>query len=406
MGGLGETDRNAVVLRFFENKTAREVGVALKLTEAAAHKRVNRALEKLRKFFIKRGVSSTTAIIAGAISANSVQAAPVALAKTVTAVAVVKGSIAAASTLTLVKGTMKMMTWIKLKFAMASARPILLAGGVVTVAISQTSMTSAILTAQEIAKQSQDAYAALSSYSDTGTVTTSNGGGQVMMTTFSIRLQRPDLYQLDWSSTGGSYNSKGAAWSDGDGNFFQMGAAGQNAKPEKQRDMQQTLASAMGVSGSAASIPATFFSQPFGDVLGVPAMGRFQLKRTSDEKIGDTVCHVISSTLPSVKLPNNKGNSGISTTTLWIGKRDHLIHQIQTMVEGASITPPPESDADLRVILERQDKPATSENIAALRVELEKSMNSALRGNFVFIQKHEHISVNQKFSPADFQEAQ
>src|ERR1019366_5693776 len=37
MGRLGETDRNAIVLRFFENKTAREVGAVLKLTEAAAH---------------------------------------------------------------------------------------------------------------------------------------------------------------------------------------------------------------------------------------------------------------------------------------------------------------------------------------------------------------------------------
>jgi RNA polymerase sigma factor (sigma-70 family) len=60
MGRLGETDRNAIVLRFFENKTAQEVGAALKLTEAATHKRVDRALEKLRKFFAKRGVSSTT----------------------------------------------------------------------------------------------------------------------------------------------------------------------------------------------------------------------------------------------------------------------------------------------------------------------------------------------------------
>jgi hypothetical protein len=50
MGRLGETDRNAIVLRFFENKTAQEVGAALKLNEAAAHKRVNRALEKLHHF--------------------------------------------------------------------------------------------------------------------------------------------------------------------------------------------------------------------------------------------------------------------------------------------------------------------------------------------------------------------
>src|SRR5580692_4181181 len=110
MEQLGQKDHDALVLRFFENKTFAEVGATLGASEDAAKMRVNRALEKLRKFFTKRGVSSTTAIIAGTISANSVQAAPVALAKSVTAVAIVKGSIAAASTITLVKGTMKMMT--------------------------------------------------------------------------------------------------------------------------------------------------------------------------------------------------------------------------------------------------------------------------------------------------------
>ena len=101
---LATTDRNILALRYFENKTAQEIGRALTLNEQTAQKRANRALEKLRKFFTKRGVSSTTAVMAGAISANSVQAAPVALAKSVTAVAIVKGAAASASTLTLIKG--------------------------------------------------------------------------------------------------------------------------------------------------------------------------------------------------------------------------------------------------------------------------------------------------------------
>jgi len=104
MASLGDTDRNILALRYFENKTAQEIGRALTLNEQTAQKRANRALEKLRKFFTKRGVSSTTAVMAGAISANSVQAAPVALAKSVTAVAIVKGAAASASTLTLIKG--------------------------------------------------------------------------------------------------------------------------------------------------------------------------------------------------------------------------------------------------------------------------------------------------------------
>jgi hypothetical protein len=117
--------------------------------------RVNRALEKLRKFFTKRGVNSTTAIIAGTISANSVQAAPVALAKSVTAVVIAKGSIAAASTLTLVKGTMKMMTWLKIKLAIIAGTAALLVGGTATIALSDNSSSSTSSQIQTITNTQQ-----------------------------------------------------------------------------------------------------------------------------------------------------------------------------------------------------------------------------------------------------------
>jgi uncharacterized protein (TIGR03435 family) len=148
MEKLGQKDHDALVLRFFENKNFAEVGANLGASEDAAKMRVNRALEKLRKFFTKRGVSSTTAIIAGVISANSVQAAPVVLAKSVTAVAIVKGSIAAASILTLVKGTMKIMTMLKVKTAAAIGAAVILATGTTIVAskvIAQSSNGSSAI---------------------------------------------------------------------------------------------------------------------------------------------------------------------------------------------------------------------------------------------------------------------
>jgi Sigma-70, region 4 len=103
---LGEADRNAVVLRFYEQRPLEDVGRVLGLNADAAQKRASRALEKLRKFFMQRGVVSTTVIIAGAISANSVQAAPAALANTVAGVAIAKGAAAGSSILTLVKATL------------------------------------------------------------------------------------------------------------------------------------------------------------------------------------------------------------------------------------------------------------------------------------------------------------
>jgi|SRR5665213_34040 len=131
---LGERDRNAIVLRFFENKSLRDVGAAIGASEDAAKMRVNRALEKLRKFFTKRGVALSAMIIGGAVSANSVRAAPVGLAATISATAV-KSSAVAASTLTLVKGALKIMAWTKVKTAIVVGIVIILATGTTTTVI-------------------------------------------------------------------------------------------------------------------------------------------------------------------------------------------------------------------------------------------------------------------------------
>ena len=120
MAGLGTSERDALVLRYFQNQSMAEVGQFLGLAENTAQKRVSRALEKLRTFFTKRGVSSTTAIIAGVISANSVQAVPVALAKSVTAVAIAKGAAASIPTLALAKTTVIALT-MKTKIIVATA---------------------------------------------------------------------------------------------------------------------------------------------------------------------------------------------------------------------------------------------------------------------------------------------
>ncbi|MGA2556617.1 MAG: sigma-70 family RNA polymerase sigma factor, partial [Verrucomicrobiota bacterium] len=130
---LGETDRQAVLLRYFENKSLAEVGNKLGAGEDTARKRVSRALEKLRKFFAKNHVVYSTAIIAGAISANAVQAAPAGVVAAIPAMAV-KGSAIAVSTLTLVKEALKLMTIAKLKAAaLVAAAAILTAGSTVVV---------------------------------------------------------------------------------------------------------------------------------------------------------------------------------------------------------------------------------------------------------------------------------
>ena len=294
-----------------------------------------------------------------------------------------------------------MMNWMKFKFAISATLVALLAGGAITAAISQENSGGGGPTALKIAQQSQAAYAALSSYSDTGTAT-STGAGASTKTTFDIRLQRPNFYRVEWSQGGGFYSSHGTVRSDGTGNYLSYTGANAPIKPQKMHNMEIAIGSATGISDSAAAdIPGTFFNLGWGDQLGVIASGRSNVERGNDEKIGETDCYVLSYSIGPVKLPNNMGSSGTATTRLWIGKQDHLIRQVETTSKGGT-THLKISDDDLKTILERAGKPTTAEAIADLRQKIEQDQKAAQTGTFVSIQTHENISVNQKFSVTDF----
>lgn len=127
LAGLNTADRHAIVLRYFDGKSMREVGAALGASEEAAKVRVSRAVEKLRVFFARRGVNHTTEILTGALSTHGAQAAPPALAKLATTMALAKGAAAGASTSTLIHGVLKLMAWSKAKTAAITAAIILAA---------------------------------------------------------------------------------------------------------------------------------------------------------------------------------------------------------------------------------------------------------------------------------------
>jgi hypothetical protein len=116
---------------FFENKTAAEAAPVLNLTEAAAHKRTARALDKLRGLLARRGVMLTATVLAGALSANSVQAAPIGLAATVS-LTTTTGGLAAPTIISLANQTLKTIMLHKLQFAAATTAALLLAAGTTT----------------------------------------------------------------------------------------------------------------------------------------------------------------------------------------------------------------------------------------------------------------------------------
>jgi len=80
LGELSEPDRDALLLRYFEGKSAREMAQTLATSEEAAQKRVSRAVERLRESFAKRGITVGADGLVVVISAHAVHAAPLGLA--------------------------------------------------------------------------------------------------------------------------------------------------------------------------------------------------------------------------------------------------------------------------------------------------------------------------------------
>ena len=363
MGRLGHLDRNLLLLRFFEGKSSAEAAAALKLNEPAAKRRCTRALEKLRRFFFRRGVDSTTTAITETISTHSIQTAPPTLAKTATGLALAKGATASTSTLTLIKGALKIMAWTKMKTAAVVGIAAVLTVSTTTVVVKKSGWFSRAandhLSAEEIVQNAQAKYASLSSYSDEGTISSTTA--KEVKYTFTTMLARTNLFRIAWTQNVGASSVTGMVWSAG--NFILLQRQGSPLQTFS--DEQTAIASATGASvGATATIPGTFFQQNWGSHIGNAA--RFT-QRQADERIGDVDCYVLTA------------SNSASTTTLWIGRTDSLIHQIRTTTSAAIMK-------------------AIAQNMAA------RNPNLALPApqEAIVIETHSKIAVDT-LSPLDFE---
>ena len=116
MNGLAASDRDVLVLRFFEGQNFRTLGTALGTTEDTAQKRVTRALDRLRTALARRGVTLSVTGLAAALGTQAVSAAPLGLAASISSASL--ASVAAGGTaLTL----FKIMTMTKLKIGVVGA---------------------------------------------------------------------------------------------------------------------------------------------------------------------------------------------------------------------------------------------------------------------------------------------
>src|SRR5258708_29615911 len=73
---LNDVERQVILLRFFQEKSMRDLGQVFGISEDAAKMRVSRALDRLRTIFSARGVTCSALALGGLLAERSVQAAP------------------------------------------------------------------------------------------------------------------------------------------------------------------------------------------------------------------------------------------------------------------------------------------------------------------------------------------
>jgi len=125
---LNEADRDVVLLRYFEKKTAREIAQIVGGSEESIHKRAQRAVERLRAALARRGIAAGVGGLAAVISAQAVQAAPAGLAAAFTSAALAGAVLPAAGTSTAIITTTKMIAMTTLQKLIVAATVTVLAG--------------------------------------------------------------------------------------------------------------------------------------------------------------------------------------------------------------------------------------------------------------------------------------
>jgi hypothetical protein len=258
------------------------------------------------------------------------------------------------------------MTYKKVKLTWVITAAVMLVSGATTAVFSNDAISDN-LSPGEILKKVRENYASLASYSDQGkSVALLNDN--VTTITFITRLARTNFYQVEWEQNSESLlvtnDSKIlAVWSSGAGDFLEKGAG-----PEKQPNREVALVKAAEISnGTTATIPRMFFSMPAGDLLDGEMFGE---KRQADEKVGGRDCYVLTR--------ESQGR----TKTLWIGRQDFLIHQIQTVMSAEAMQ-------------------AVFANVSEGRPELTAFLQKSPH-EFTVTETHTDIVVNQQFSRPDF----
>ncbi|MEY2411307.1 MAG: hypothetical protein QOF48_3977 [Verrucomicrobiota bacterium] len=109
LASLGESDRNALMLRYIQQRSVPDVAASLGTSQEAAQKRIERAVEKLRRYFGRRGVAVPAVALMGVVSAQAAQPAPPLLIQAIGALGIPSAPAVSAAAAGLMAGTLNTM---------------------------------------------------------------------------------------------------------------------------------------------------------------------------------------------------------------------------------------------------------------------------------------------------------
>lgn len=166
LSALSDRDRDAVALRFFEGRPFAEIGRVLRLSEEAARKRVERALDRMAQALARRGITSTSGAVAVALAEKAACAAPAGLAPGVTGTALAS---AAAST---GGGILAALGSLKVAALFGTAAAVVAIVGFQQISHAGQAAAPASKAAEAQAKRAREERAALALKSDSAAITT------------------------------------------------------------------------------------------------------------------------------------------------------------------------------------------------------------------------------------------
>lgn len=344
--------RTLILARYFEDRPLAEIGAGLGISEDAARMRVNRALDRLRRFFAARNVALSAAALA-ALLPHAVQPAPAHAAALLARLPLptVGGSSAPTPAQTIAQGAIHTMNLNRLRLQLRAAAlvAVFVLGTAGAVRVTSERKAQAVKAEQQqsqaqalaIMDRMYATYAAMKSFKcDTLTQETDNGGqvafyeiervNKSPLQRDKIRFERATLLDPELS---------GKALAICDSTTFYVtctesrGLADRYAKFPAYRGSPSDFGALGSWGGTGMTgMPGIFFGDKLGRITNL-SEPEYSLGQPTTIDFSGIACPValdvvIAKMTYRAGTPGRDWPGAAETVTFYIGQKDHLLYQV------------------------------------------------------------------------------